>query len=233
MRNAPVRKLGPVPSEQPRKNLRNAAPLLEGARTLSDQEVHNVIALFGGRRARKDYFKFIEAKEKASDTYGAVLELVGGREQPTKVATRYEFRTTDRSLDTDLEHMVSAMGFKLSLRSEPVTGPTDEDRYELRTRTMQTAEGKKVLRWYEPRTERTYVVREGNYGSCDVQYAARTAENFLRLLEALRPPMAEDMPRAALPAGVVDINSLRPAPRQPVSGEAVADQALTALKTSL
>jgi hypothetical protein len=108
-----------------------------------------------------------------------------------------------------------------------------EERFERRSRREETPQGPKTLVWYEKKTERTYLIREGNYGTCDVQYAVRTAENFVRLLEALRPPVSEDMPKTVLPSGVVDISSARPAPTQPVSGQALVGQALTALKTSL
>jgi hypothetical protein len=233
MRNAPVRKTGPVPSEQPRNKLRSAAPLLEGARTLSDQEVHNVLTLFGSKRAGGSYIKFMEAKEEAAETFGAVLELVGGDGNPTKVVARHEFRTTDRSLDPDLEQMVAAMGFRLSLRSKPRDDLPLDERYDELSRVEMTPEGPKKITWYEQKAERTYVICEANYGTCDVQYAPRTAQNFLRLLQMLRPPVAEDMPRPQLPPGVVDISSARPSQARPASGSVLADQALTAMKTSL
>lgn len=230
MRNAPVRKPGPAPTEKPRNALRKAAPLLEGATRLSDREIMGVISLFGSRSATRRYEAFMKARDEVTEDYGAVLEVVSEARMPTRVVARYEFRTTDKTLDPDLEELVSAMGFKLSLKSQPRNDLPLNERYERCTRVEGVLSPEpKVYVWYEQKADRTYVV-EARSGTADVQYASRTAENFLRLLRMLRPPITEDMPE--LPKGVVDINSARPAPTEPVRGQVLAGQALTALSSS-
>lgn len=230
MRNAPVQKPGPAPSEKPRNKLRTAAPLLEGAMRLSDREILRVISLFGSRSGGIKQEAFLKARDKVRETYGAVLELVGGERMPTKVVARYEFRTADRSLDADLEQFVSGMGFKLTLKKKPREDLPPEDQYVKCSKTMMTQKGIETIVWYERAMDLTYVISEASQTG-DVQYAASTAQNFLKLLEMLRPPMEEDMP-AQVQADVVDISSARPAPAKPASGQLLAGNALSALRTS-
>jgi hypothetical protein len=195
---------------------------------LPEGDIMRVISLFGSRSATRRFERFLKARDEVRETYGAVLELVGAEGKPTKVVTRYEFRTTDKTMDSDLEQLVSAMGFSLSLKSMPRDDLPLNERYERCERTEGVlSTNPKTYVWYEQKAERMYAVQERS-GTSDVQYVTRTAENFLKLLKMLRPPISEDMP-----TGVVDINSARPAPAQPVSGQVLVGQALTALKTSL
>ncbi|MEW6035568.1 MAG: hypothetical protein AB1529_03065 [Candidatus Micrarchaeota archaeon] len=191
MRNLPAQRAG-VRLSGDGSSFKKAEPLPEGIRVLPDDEVRSVFSSLFRRNFFDSYARFTDARSKLRELFGATIEVVDEFHGGLKVAARLEFLTTDRTIDEDLHHRVAGMGFDLTLRSVPVTGVPEFERYEARCRF--DSNGEPVI-WYEPATIRTYIISEGRYSSADLMRAPQSAEGLLRLAHMLRPAgIHEDVP---------------------------------------
>lgn len=200
MGNTTQRPAGPRSADD-RKELKSRLPLREGLRLLEKSEVASTLASLCGPRAKKVSDAYDDAKARLQEQ-GAELEIVQVRHGGMRLRALCELPTKDRTLDEDLERMASGMGFRLALRSMPVTGGPLKDRLE----RMERPEGygEKAV-YHVPRTIRTYVLREGPSTGNDVERVDRRAEDFLKLIDDLKRLMDE---RA--PMNVVALSSARP-----------------------
>lgn len=188
---------------------RKAEPLYEGCRVLEDREACSVLRTTSKRFGADVAHRFMNAREKLRRDFGASIDVVeplsGGA---LSVAARYEFLTTDKSIDDELAFMAERAGFALTLRSVPLTCLPAEERFERVERsypapvgTTKDEKGREVTLYglktfvsFEERMERVYLLAETRYRSAELHRAADSAESFLALLTKLRPRMAEDLP---------------------------------------
>ncbi|HSB47570.1 MAG TPA: hypothetical protein VLD37_06155 [Candidatus Bilamarchaeum sp.] len=182
-----------------------------------------VFDLVSRRRGSELMNRFCEAREKLERDFGAKIEVVETPSGGLAVAARYAFLTTDRTIDADLDYAVASAGFRLTLRSMPVTEGTFEERYERFERTespvtglILTPTGKKDKKGepvydevaltstktyvgYEQKYLRVYMISEREYASAELGKAAQSAERLLALLSKIRPACTEDLPDNVVP----------------------------------
>lgn len=190
------------------QGFRQAGPMGEGLIRVSADEIMDAFRAFFPRDPSGAYHRFAEAQETLRDNYGGRLEIVRAPGGGLRTAARLEISTADRTIDTDLDSVVSGMGFDLSLMKMPAPGSPPRDAYERFPFTK--TDGTTGFDW-EPRTERTYVVTEGRHSS-GIDKALHLADAALSLAAMLAP-------RRELPENVVEITSAR-ASRPPQPPEA-------------
>lgn len=220
--------VGYRPSDE--KRFAGRAPLHDLVTAVNERSLDGVFGLISRKRGHELYHRFACARDQLRRDFKAAIDVVEKPEGGLAVAANYEFLTTDRTIDENLEFAVRQAGFRLTLRSMPVTEGTPEERYEKIERTvspvtglMLTPTGKKDKKGdpeydevaltstktyvcYEQKVVRTYIISEMQYASAEFPKAAESAESLLALLSKVRPAgLAED-----LPANVVPISSRAP-----------------------
>jgi hypothetical protein len=203
---------GPRPgSVQPGFSKRE--PLSEARRVLSANEARSIVSSLSRRRGEALAYRFLGARERLMNDFGAALDIVERPAGGLAVSARYEFQTLDRLLDTDKEDLVRMAGFSLTLSIRPMLELPLSERYEKTGRFIETAldlapgpDGTTGV-WhrrtpvYEMRTERHYTISERPYASAELSRAVRSAEAFYELLD-LRlkmPKIAQDVPDNVVP----------------------------------
>lgn len=181
------------------------AEMLRQAPALDLPYVFNCISR---KRGAELHYRFQNAKERLERDFGALIEIVQSPTGGLRVAAKFEFLTTDRTIDEDLEMAVRSAGFSLMLRSRPMMELPYEERYVQTGRFIEHfslgKDGNSGL-WlkpvYELKMERVYVIREREYASAELHKASASAEAFLSLLESKLklPKLHQDLPDNVIP----------------------------------
>ncbi len=215
----------------PQDKVRKREPLLEQQRKLTESEVRYSLQSLSRRHGETMFQRFQSAKERLEKDYDAFIGLVEPIGGGVAVSARLEFLTTHRTLDENLEQLVRAAGFSLTLRIRPVNELPPSERFEpipgrFIVEQVELPPDKhgvsgvwlKKRQVYEQKTERTYVISESPYRTADPIRAAESAESLLALVSKLRPAnMPEDLPHEK-GADVIPISSARSA-RPPAIAE--------------
>ncbi len=218
----------------PEKKACRREPMLEQQRKLAEPEVRSVFQAISRRHGESLFQRFQAAKERLEKEYDATISLVEPLGGGVSVTARLEFLTTHRTLDENLDQMVRAAGFSLTLRSRPMTELSPDERFEpipgrfieepIELPAEKDGTGGVWLKKrpvLEQKMERLYVITESPYRSADMMNAAQSAESLLGLVSKLRPAnMPEDLPEKEIGADVIPITAARssrapPVPEQP------------------
>ncbi len=224
----------------PQDQVRKREPLLEQQRKLTEPEVRYSFQSLSRRHGETMFQRFQAAKDRLERDYDAFIGLVEPLGGGVAVSARLEFLTTHRTLDENLDQMVRAAGFSLTLRSRPMMELPPDERFEpipgrFIVEHVELPPDKAGVSgvWlkrtpvYEQKTERLYVITESPYRSADPIRAAESAESLLALVSKLRPAnMPEDLPQKG--AEVIPITSARASrapPPEPASPPLVSTRA--------
>ncbi|MFN7991615.1 MAG: hypothetical protein U0R44_05645 [Candidatus Micrarchaeia archaeon] len=231
------------------KGFSRREPLHEGQKALGESDLQNALMSLSRRSGYQIYNRFKSAQESLASLFGASIDVVQSAHSGLKVAARLEFLTTHKSIDTDLDTLVTGLGFRLTLKSYPVLEGPASDRYEEIVRTLpvvlrhedvatavKDGRGKTVgmnttrvpvyghetVVSYEQKMVHIYEITAREHQSADFTKAAESAENLLRLARLLRPQgVREDLPADGK---VVPISSARisrsPQPAAPENDDA-------------
>lgn len=213
MKAVQLPKVGYRPSEfagrEPLQELVNREP-----------DLSYVFSCISRKRGADLQSRFETAKDRLRTEFGAHICIVQGL-GGLSVAAKYEFLTTDRTIDEHLDHLVMTAGFSLVLRSRPMLELPYDERFEKTGRFVEyplpLAPGKNGMGgiWcrkdpvYELRMERVYVITERQYASAELHRAAESAEALYSILRTKLklPPLHQDLPDNVIPI------SSRSAPR--------------------
>jgi hypothetical protein len=207
------------------KRFAGREPLAEIVKSVKEPALQYVFNCISRKRGTELHYRFQNAKEQLERDFGAMIDIVQAPSGGLRVAAKFEFLTTDRTIDENLDMLVRLAGFFLTLRSRPMMELPPDQRYEQTGRFIETClalatngmSGTWIKRdpVYELRMERVYVIQERDYASAELHKAAGSAEALYSLLDSKLklPKVHQD-----LPSNVVPISSRSPPKAEQKSG---------------